>query len=99
MLAGPKAGEQWGRKWETGQGGEKRGRETRGVESTLAVIGTGGPVKRSNSVDNARSLGRPSRPEAPPSASARACLPPARCRRRRGTWASPLGGWAWPSAA
>eukprot|EP00959_Pyramimonas_sp_CCMP1952_P352794 7391533-Pyramimonas_sp.AAC.1 len=28
--------------------GEKRGSETRGVECTLAVFGTGGPVKRSN---------------------------------------------------
>ena len=38
-------GESSGRKWGTGQGGEKRGRETRGVECTLAVFGTGGPVK------------------------------------------------------
>eukprot|EP00976_Prorocentrum_cordatum_P098047 1191243-Prorocentrum_minimum.AAC.3 len=33
-----------GRKWGTGQGGEKRGRGAMGVECTLAVIGTGGPV-------------------------------------------------------
>eukprot|EP00959_Pyramimonas_sp_CCMP1952_P189848 3971761-Pyramimonas_sp.AAC.1 len=32
-----------GRKWGAGQGGEKRGRGAMGVESTLAVIGTGGP--------------------------------------------------------
>eukprot|EP00976_Prorocentrum_cordatum_P055247 1114881-Prorocentrum_minimum.AAC.1 len=36
-----------GRKWGTGQGGEKRGRPGLwGVECTLAVIGTGGPARR-----------------------------------------------------
>eukprot|EP00959_Pyramimonas_sp_CCMP1952_P117734 2461146-Pyramimonas_sp.AAC.1 len=47
MLAGPK-GRESGRKWGTKRGDEKRGRETRGVACILAVIGTGGPVKRSN---------------------------------------------------
>eukprot|EP00959_Pyramimonas_sp_CCMP1952_P317249 6639828-Pyramimonas_sp.AAC.1 len=32
-----------GRKWGTGQGGEKRVRKTRGVECTFEVVGTGGP--------------------------------------------------------
>eukprot|EP00976_Prorocentrum_cordatum_P103447 1193472-Prorocentrum_minimum.AAC.2 len=42
MLAGPKRGEQWAKvgNWTKG---EKRGGETRGVECTLALIGTGGP--------------------------------------------------------
>eukprot|EP00959_Pyramimonas_sp_CCMP1952_P162185 3390794-Pyramimonas_sp.AAC.1 len=40
-------GESRGRKWGTGQGGAKRGRVSAlcGVECTLAVVGTGGPVK------------------------------------------------------
>eukprot|EP00959_Pyramimonas_sp_CCMP1952_P340578 7133310-Pyramimonas_sp.AAC.1 len=48
MLAAGKSGENGGRKWGTGQGGENRGRSAMGVECTLAVTGTGGPVKRSD---------------------------------------------------
>ena len=33
--------------------GEKRERETRGVERTLAVVGPGGPVKGSNIISKA----------------------------------------------
>eukprot|EP00959_Pyramimonas_sp_CCMP1952_P282724 5909398-Pyramimonas_sp.AAC.1 len=46
MLAGPKVGERWEKVGNWTQG-EKKGREAMGVERTRAVIGTGGPVKRS----------------------------------------------------
>eukprot|EP00959_Pyramimonas_sp_CCMP1952_P245137 5123469-Pyramimonas_sp.AAC.1 len=47
MLAGPKVGERWEQVGSWTQG-EKRKRGAMGVESTLAVIGTGGSVKRSS---------------------------------------------------
>eukprot|EP00976_Prorocentrum_cordatum_P075669 1181987-Prorocentrum_minimum.AAC.1 len=50
-------GERSGRKWGTGQGGEKRGRGATGVERILAVIATGGPAESVSRPDS-QSVGR-----------------------------------------
>eukprot|EP00959_Pyramimonas_sp_CCMP1952_P104291 2179595-Pyramimonas_sp.AAC.2 len=41
----PEAGERSGREWGTGRRVREGGRETRGVECILAVVGTGGPTE------------------------------------------------------
>eukprot|EP00976_Prorocentrum_cordatum_P064872 1177665-Prorocentrum_minimum.AAC.3 len=75
MLAGPKVGEQWERvgSWtrrrEKGKGNSGR------YARTLAVIGTRGPAKRSNSIGGARTIN-------PPTASAPAsCMVGSRTAR------------------
>eukprot|EP00976_Prorocentrum_cordatum_P031535 641369-Prorocentrum_minimum.AAC.4 len=50
MLAGPKVGEQWEKVGNWTQGVRHGEGERWGVESTLAVIGTGGPVRSSDSM-------------------------------------------------
>eukprot|EP00959_Pyramimonas_sp_CCMP1952_P036489 763702-Pyramimonas_sp.AAC.1 len=56
MLAGPKVGERWEQVGSWTQG-EKRGRGAMGVESTLAVIGTGGPCGKGSNKSSTNALG------------------------------------------